>query len=526
MTGSSSIVDWNALSLNEGIRLVAGALRKSLGVRLFVVTPDGATIDISPPTGESDSLFDYFVDSDARWGDDEAGASMASTRSQWTASLNEWPESRPDESPEPTTLETRPGFSAHLSPIYHRQKLRGALVVAGFVPVEQAVQKVESIRSVLPHHLQESSEDGATKLQIIQLSDEDCRWIDRLAAVMVEKLADLLEAQFPSRIDESTQRFAGMLGKSKPMKELFRQIEKVAPSNSSVLITGENGTGKELVARAIHRLSPRRDKPFLAVNCAAIPGELITSELFGHVKGSFSGAHEDRRGFFEAADGGTLLLDEIGDMEHSLQAKLLRVLQEGRLVRVGDTAVRTVDVRVLCATNTDLEALVRRDKFRRDLYFRIRVMKLSIAPLRERREDIELLADHFVARAARRNARGQKELSEACLRQLNHYDWPGNVRELENEIERLVIMSGDEEAIDAKWLSRRLRDAEEPEPTFDLDGYELPEAIEILERKMILEGLQRTGWNKTQTARQLGVSRRNLIRKVARYELEDHREDN
>lgn len=523
MTGSSSIVDWNGLSLNEGIRLVATALRQHLGVRLFVVTPEGECVDISPPECAASNIFDQFVDTEARWGAGDERASMVATRRRWGEVLEEWVE----ETSEKTVVETAPGFSAHITPIVCDDAVRGGLVVAGFVPTERATAAVESIREVVPQHLQEAMDAGDDDApRIVQIPPEDRRWVRRLGSVIAAAFVDQLQDQQDSDVDASTRRFCGMLGATDSMKELFRQIERVAGTNSTVLITGENGTGKELVARAIHRLSDRREQPFVAVNCAAISGELITSELFGHVEGAFSGAHQDRQGLFEAADGGTLLLDEIGDMEKSLQTKLLRVLQEGTLVRVGDTEVRSVDVRVLCATNTDLEELVRRGTFRRDLYFRIRVMKLSVPPLRERRPDIELLAQHFLDHGARRQGRERQTLSDECLRQLVRYDWPGNVRELENEIERLVIMSGGAETIDATWLSPKLKDAEPPEPTMEFEDCELPEAIEMVERKMILAGLQRTGWNKSQTARDLGVSRRNLIRKVARYELEDHRDDN
>ncbi len=523
MTSSKSIVDWNALSLNEGIRFGARLLREQLGVRLFVATAGGECIDLTPPGPEAETVFDHFVEIDARWGDGKVRATMDGTRRRWAEQVEKWSEEGGARGGS-AVVETVPGFWARLVPVVLREEVVGAVVVAGYVPKEKAAKRVEAIRTVLPDHLQAAiaEEEGPT---IVQLARRDRRWIDRVGQSMAKAMVEQLEKDAPSLVDESGRRFAGMLGKSKEMKQLFRKIEKVARTNSTVLITGENGTGKELVARAIHRLSPRRDEKFVAVNCAAIAPELIVSELFGHVKGAFSGAHQDRQGLFEAADAGTLLLDEIGDMEPTLQTKLLRVLQEGTLVRVGDTQVRKVDVRVLCATNTDLEDLVRKGRFRRDLYFRVRVIELGVPPLRDRRDDIELLARHFVNETVRRHGTGRKELSEECMQQLRCYDWPGNVRELENAIERLVIMSGQESTIDARWLSEPIAEAKEPEPTLDFEGYELPEAIEWIERKMILDGLRQTGWNKTQTARRLGVSRRNLIRKVARYELEEFRED-
>ena len=523
MNSSDGIVDWNALSLNEGIQLITQVMRGHLGVRVFALTPDGEMVDLTPSDTAGNTVFDHFVRTDALWGDEESRASMVQTRQAWTTALTEEKTAKSDDIS--IRVETTPGFCAHIVPIYFREEIKGGLVVAGFIAAEKAADGVEAIRAVLPKHLLEAIDEGDNGPTIVQLHRDDRRWLDRLATSMAGHLTEELVRRAPSMVEESATRFCGMLGKSKEMKTLFRNIEKVARTNSTILIAGENGTGKELVARAIHRLSRRRERPFIAVNCAAIPADLIASELFGHVKGAFSGAHRDRKGLFEAADGGTLLLDEIGDMEHSLQTKLLRVLQEGTFLPVGDTEVRNVDVRVLCATNRNLEEMVRQKEFRRDLYFRIRVIKLAIPALRDRDGDVEFLARHFVNASARRHGKKEKDLSSECLRKLSHHDWPGNVRELENEIERLVIMSGDEPEIGSQWLSTRMAEAEEPEPTLDFEGYELPEAIEIVERKMIFEGLQRTGWNKSQTARDLGVSRRNLIRKVARYELEEEREN-
>lgn len=527
MAESRCIVDWNALSLNEGVELVAQALRFHLGVRLFVVTADGESVDITPAS-TVDTVFDHFVETNARWEGGGETATMVETRRQWTRALtsSEFDGDGDGGGRKGVIVETAPGFRAHLVPIRRRTDLVAGLVVAGFVPAEKAAESMEAIRSLLPDHLDERLDGDDEELTIVRLSRPDRRWIDRLAETMVRRLEEALERREPSLVDESGERFAGMLAVSEPMRSIFRKIETVATTDSTVLITGENGTGKELVARAVHRLSDRRNAPFLAVNCAAIPGELIASELFGHVEGAFSGARADRRGLFEAADGGTLLLDEIGEMEEPLQSKLLRVLQEGTLVRVGDTEVRNVDVRVLCATNSDLETLVQEGEFRRDLYFRIRVIEIDVPPLRDRREDVEVLARHFVGAAARRHDQGKKELDDACLEQLMRYDWPGNVRELENEVERLVIMSGDESTIDAEWLRPPIAEAEDTSALSGLEGRELPEVIEDVERKMILAGLRETGWNKTQTARDLGVSRRNLIRKVKQYELEQHRQDN
>src|SRR6266550_3055896 len=231
-----------------------------------------------------------------------------------------------------------------------------------------------------------------------------------------------------------------MVGESYAMVQLREQVAMAAPTNGRVLIYGENGTGKELVARNIHQISRRRAGPFIEVNCAAIPEELIESELFGHVRGAFTGAVADRRGKFEAADGGTLFLDEIGDMSLKTQAKVLRVLQEQTMEAVGGTASIKVDVRVLAATNKDLQAEIKANNFREDLYFRLNVIPIFVPPLRERQEDIPLLADHFMAEFAREYGRRPKSFDPAATLVLQHYPWPGNVRELRNVIERLMIM--------------------------------------------------------------------------------------
>jgi transcriptional regulator with PAS, ATPase and Fis domain len=280
-----------------------------------------------------------------------------------------------------------------------------------------------------------------------------------------------------------------------------------------VLIQGDNGTGKELIARAVHYGSPRRDRRFVAQNCSAFNDNLLDSELFGHRRGSFTGAFADKQGLFEAADGGTFFLDEIGDMSPSLQVKLLRVLQEGTFIPVGDTALRTVDVRVIAATNRDLKGMVERGEFREDLYYRINVINIVVPPLRERKDDIPMLVDHFL----KKQVRGRKEkrrLSRGCLEHLLAYPWPGNVRELENEIERLVVLAGDNKIIGEDFLSPRIRQRGE-------DGSAgLPAAVEALERTMIHDALERHRGNKTRAAQELRISRRNLIRLAQRYGFE------
>ncbi len=302
-----------------------------------------------------------------------------------------------------------------------------------------------------------------------------------------------------------------LLGDSSPMCRLKEEIARVAPTDARVLITGENGTGKELVAWAIHRLSPRADTPLVEVNCAAIPEELIESELFGHVKGSFTGASEDRRGKFEEADGATLFLDEVGDMSAKTQAKVLRTLQEGRFTRVGGSKSISSDARVLSATNKNLTEEIRRGAFREDLYFRLAVVPIEVPPLRERMEDIPLLARHFLHQASARFGRKPKRLSAAAIEALRAYRWPGNVRELKNLIERLMILSPAEE-IGPEDLQFRQADADST-PT----DAPLKDAREDFERRYILAALRRHRGNVTRAAEALQVERSNLYRKLKSY---------
>jgi DNA-binding NtrC family response regulator len=314
------------------------------------------------------------------------------------------------------------------------------------------------------------------------------------------------------------QQLLGMFGRSSAMQEVFRAIERVAPSRASVLLSGESGTGKELAARAIHQLSPRRDGPWVAINCGAIPHTLIESELFGHERGAFTDAVDQRIGRFEAASGGTLLLDEIGELEPAMQVKLLRVLQERRMERVGSSQTFEVDVRILAATNRDLAADVESGRFRADLYYRINVVPIRMPALRERREDIRLLAERHLARAAEELGR-RISFDPTALAALESYPWPGNVRELENAIEhglalcdgevievsdlpRDVARSGLAESLREDWRSGRV-------------GFE--ETVNRFERELLVEALARTGGNQTQAAAELGITRRVLKLKMDKY---------
>jgi two-component system response regulator HupR/HoxA len=325
----------------------------------------------------------------------------------------------------------------------------------------------------------------------------------------------------------------GLVGKSPSMQALFRMIDKVAATQATVLITGENGTGKELVARAIHEGSARAGRPFVAANVSAFNDNLLESELFGHRRGAFTGAIADKRGLFEEADTGTFLLDEVGDMSPALQAKLLRVLQEGTFLPVGGTQTRKVDVRIIAATNRDLAQMVKKGTFREDLYYRLHVVALRTPPLRERGSDLDILVDHFVANLAMRHGR-DKRLSQEARAALHNHPWPGNVRELQNEIERVWVLSGDDPVIHPEHLSRNVAQAylqrsqaQETLPSATppagaeaaLDEEPLHRVVERAERQTIERVLGKVGGNRTRAAQALGISRRNLIRKLEQLGL-------
>jgi transcriptional regulator with PAS, ATPase and Fis domain len=343
--------------------------------------------------------------------------------------------------------------------------------------------------------------------------------------------------------------YGALVGKSAPMQALYQLLDRIADSDATVLVQGANGTGKELVAHAIHDGSARAAGPFVVQNCSAFNDNLLDSELFGHRRGAFTGAVADKRGLFEAAHGGTFFLDEIGDMSPALQVKLLRVLQEGTFTPVGDTAPRQVDVRVVAATHRDLRAMVAEERFREDLFYRINVIVLGIAPLRERPDDVPLLVEHFLGK---HSPRLRRRLARDTLARLMDHDWPGNVRELEHEIERLCVLAGTDTVLRSELLSRRIREGTAPLPAArraaaaaavaagtqalsDDPGAVaakstaagrtrgLPQAVESLERALIADALRRQGGNKTRAAQELRISRRNLIRKVAAYGLDAKR---
>ncbi len=343
---------------------------------------------------------------------------------------------------------------------------------------------------------------------------------DRVLLLLRNALAQADLSEENSRLRQTIESRYEIVGRSYVIRALLDRIDKVAATPSRVLITGENGTGKELVARAMHRGSPLARKPFVEVNCAAIPSELIESELFGHMKGSFTGAVADRTGKFEQADGGTLFLDEIGDMALSAQAKVLRVLQDGVVTRIGGNKPIQVNVRVIAATNKDLEREIAEGRFREDLYYRLNVVPITVPPLRERREDIEPLVVHFLQQFAQRDGLPRRGIGNDALARLSELEWPGNVRELRNTVERLVILAaGPHIAVSdvERLVGRR---AVEPSGLGSLaDCRTFEEFKDAAERAFLLAKLRAFDWNVSETARALEMPRSNLYKKIERYAL-------
>jgi two-component system response regulator HydG len=323
-----------------------------------------------------------------------------------------------------------------------------------------------------------------------------------------------LKARLENVFDADT-----IIGRSPRMKDLLDLMAMVAPSEATVLITGESGTGKELIATALHRNSPRREQPLVVVNCAALTESLLESELFGHERGAFTGADRRREGRFMQASGGTIFLDEIGETSPAMQAKLLRVVQNREIQRVGGETVIPVDVRIVAATNRNLEAAVRQGKFREDLFYRLNVMTLDVPALRQRREDIPLLAQHFLQRYARKNRKETAGFTPLAMDMLIKYDWPGNVRELENAIERAVILMAGvhitEKELPAQVVEKYLPG--EAMPSAALFSETEPQSLAAVERQTILAALQTTGGNKSETARRLGITRKTLHNKLKQY---------
>ena len=338
----------------------------------------------------------------------------------------------------------------------------------------------------------------------------------------IRQYASSLEKENVRLKSEVQNRFnvQGIIGSSAPMRRVFELLNKVIGTPISVLIQGETGTGKELLAKVIHYNSRFKEKPFIAENCGALSENLLESELFGHVKGAFTGAIADKKGLFELADGGTVFLDEIVDMPYAMQTKLLRVIQDGQVRPVGGSKYHHVNFRLISSSNRDLNEEVKKGKFRADLFYRIQVFPIRLPPLRERKEDIPLLAAHFIEKVAKKLNLPVARLTPEALDRLMQFDWPGNIRELENEIERASTLAGDDREIRAEYLSEKISGSGGQCAPTAVDGMTLHDTIERIEQQMVKRALHDAGGNRSKAARHLGLTRQGLINKIARYKIE------
>jgi Nif-specific regulatory protein len=339
---------------------------------------------------------------------------------------------------------------------------------------------------------------------------------------LLKQYATSLEEQNRRLMSEVRQRFEvqGLIASSASMRRLFVLMEKVIDVTTTILIDGETGTGKELIAKVIHYNGPLKDKPFVAENCGALAENLLESELFGHVKGAFTGAISDKKGLFEMADGGTVLLDEIGEMPPAMQVKLLRVLQEGQFRPVGASHYVKVNVRIIACTNRNLEAEMAKGNFRNDLYYRVNVFPLTIPPLRERKEDIPLLAVHFLKEFAKKFNRPVPRLTTTALESLSAYNWPGNVRELQNEMERALTLAGNQKEISEEYLSTKILNSLDHAGTVFNKTGTLQQVTERIEKQMVTEALEKAGGNRSRASEMLGITRQGLLNKIKRYKID------
>jgi two-component system response regulator HydG len=387
----------------------------------------------------------------------------------------------------------------------------------------EALQKINAINPAIPVIIMTAFSSVDSAVEAIKMGAHD--YLTK--PLDFDRLRQTLEAAVRHKrqsgdVEEGAEMVPGendIIGSSPPMQELWQMILQVAPTDANVLITGESGTGKELVAAALHKRSSRSDGPFVKVNCAALSENLLESELFGHEKGAFTGADRRRDGRFVQADGGTLFLDEIGETSPSMQAKLLRVLQEQELQRVGGQDTIRVDVRIIAATNRDLEEEVAGGRFREDLYYRLNVVVLNMPPLRERQGDIPLLAEYFLKKFAVKNKRQVAGITPECMDLLIHYPWPGNVRELENSIERgVILMRG--EYLDVGILPLALQRWGSENSAAMAAEEEAPATLKDAERALIVKTLEETGGNRSETARRLQITRKTLLNKIKSYNIE------
>ena len=398
-------------------------------------------------------------------------------------------------------------------------EMDGIQLLAGIKAIDASIPVILLTAYASQETAIEAVNKGAFHYLIKQARNDEIKMVVRNALAMREVRSENTQLRRQLQDDSSLE---SIIGSSEAMQRIFAVVRKIAATDSTILIGGESGTGKELIARAIHFMSGRADKPFVGVNCGALPENLLESELFGHVKGSFTGAIRDKEGLFKVAESGTIFLDEVGEITPALQVKLLRALQEREFLPVGGTQPVKVDVRVLAATNRDLEEEVERGTFRADLYYRLNVIPLTVPPLRERREDVPLLVRHFIQRLAEKRGLPMKGITRDAMELLCDYDWPGNVRELENVLERMVLLE-ERDSLDRESLPEKLLESPDRSPKAFFEGK--PRAtLEELEKEYLLQVLESTGWQKKKASAILGINASTLYRKIQRYGLEPQRE--
>ena len=432
------------------------------------------------------------------------------------------------ESKQPAIEKCPFGLTALMVPIFNNENCLGYVMAVGVLdhPIDE--KDVQGMINEAAQLGVETDEFEKRVRYVPVVTSEKLDVFKGLLETMVEEMVsyqrEITKEQHPIPLTEMQKRldFSSIVGKSPPLLKIFGTLEKIIPSDSTVLLLGESGTGKELIARIVHYNSPRKDKAFIAENCSAFSENLLESELFGHEKGAFTGAVVQKKGLFELADGGTFLLDEIGDTSPALQTKLLRVLQDGVFKRVGGTKFIHVDVRIIAATNKDLKKMVEKGTFREDLYYRLNEIKIHIPPLRERSEDITILSNYFLTKFCTDRNIPVRQLSEEVLGYYMNYNWPGNVRELQNEIKRSTLLAGFDTVITKKLISTNILEEVEKKSYLKKpkSSGTLKSIVETVEKDVIREGLERTNWNKSKLARELGISRKNLILKVLKYGLE------
>ena len=403
------------------------------------------------------------------------------------------------------------GLNVLAVPVFSGQNWAGLVGVIGFVSSDEQKEKVENKAEKL----------GFSNYQVKVLNSNELNIMKVIASSLTQEIVFVHELessdrQLKEKFSNSSFKYGNIVGESPVMKTLYSLLDKIKSSDSSILIQGENGTGKELVAQSIYKNSMRKNEAFVAQNCSAFNDNLLESELFGHVKGAFTGAIQDKKGLFELADKGTFFLDEIGDTSLTMQAKLLRVLQEGTFFPVGSVQSKKVDVRIIAATNKDLNSMMKQGVFREDLYYRLNVINIKVPALRNRSSDIKLLSEYFLFQ----ESKGKKKIFDSQIFDyFSAYDWPGNVRELQNEVQRMIILSNNNERISKELLSSKFFNEDSKVSALSrIDG--MKEAVKKLEKQMIERCLKEESWNKTRVAKKLGISRAALISKVKTYELE------